>query len=103
MGNVAGTGMDTHVDDWVEFRSGDAYARWFLFLSRLPAHMKNDFMPWIGRYKLFATWRGKRHRVTGASRMGDVWLTADFKRDTGYERRVSVTELSEWSPTSRKP
>lgn len=89
---------DTHVDDWVEDYTQDKYARWFLFLKRLPALEQSDFSEWIDVYKLFATWNGKRYRVTGASRMGDVWLAKDFNRNSGYDHRVSVDELSGWAP-----
>jgi hypothetical protein len=47
-------------------------------------------------YKLFCLYEGKWWRVTGASRMGDVWLTSDFQRDTGYDKRVFLEECSEW-------
>ena len=90
---------DTHIDDWVGDYEQDKYARWFLFLKRLSAVMQADFEEWIAPFKLFATWKGKRYRVTGASRLGDVWLAKDRGRDSGYDHRVSVDELSGWSPT----
>ena len=37
------------------------------------------------------------YRVIGCSRMGDVWLTANFTRENGYDHRVDVAELSAWS------
>ena len=36
-------------------------------------------------------------RCTGASRLGDVWLTSDFNQEMGYEKRVDVEECSNWS------
>lgn len=82
-----------HVDDFIEDSSSDKYAaRWF-DLFRRPALVKlrepNDA-------KLFATFQGKRYRVTGCSRLGDVWLHSDPDADTSYERRVDVDECSEW-------
>ncbi len=86
----------THVDDFVEDYTKSNYARWFLFLKRLPANLQADFAEFIEPFTLYATWKGKRYRVTGASRLGDVWLTSDFKRDTGYEHRVDVDDLTEF-------
>ena len=51
-------------------------------------------------FKLFCTHSGTRYRCTGASRMGDVWLAKDVKRDTGYDLRVDVTECSDWAATA---
>ena len=64
---------------------------------RLPAILQIDFAEWIGQFKLFCSWKGKRYRVTGASRLGDIWLTSDFCKETGYEHRVDLTECSDWS------
>lgn len=89
---------DTHVDMFVDDYTEDKYARWFLFLHRLPATLQADFAEWIAPHKLFASWNGIRYRVTGASRLGDVWLARDFFRETGYDHRVSVDELSDWGP-----
>lgn len=91
----------THVDDFIDhsFKKSDAenYARWFLFLHRLPAEMQMSFKKWISQYELYCTFEGIRYRVTGASRMGDIWLTRDFKQHTGYQRRVMLDDCSEWS------
>ena len=96
---------ERHVDDFVEHgmkwdhESGEAevYARWVLMLHRLPAILLNRFSSYISQYPLFCTWRGERYRVTGASRMGDVWLAKNFKRECGYDERVNVAYCSDWS------
>lgn len=88
---------ELHVDDFVDRHGWHPYARWFFFLARLPAHMRCDFAKWIDPFKLFCTWRGVRYRVTGASRMGDVWLAADHERDCGYDERVALDECTDWS------
>jgi len=89
-----------HVDTFIDDCYGEhKYARWFLFLSRLPAVLRADFEEQIKQYKLFCTWGGERYRCTGASRLGDVWLTKDFNQDIGYQRRINVKDCSEWSKT----
>lgn len=96
----------THVDDWVDRFDmggthkqslGQKYARFCLFLYRLAAVFQMDWSEWIKKHKLFCTYEGKRFRMTGASRMGDVWLTKDFNREVGYEHRVNVDDCSDWS------
>lgn len=87
-----------HVDDFVEdYGSNQRYARWFFLLARLPAALRADFAEFISRYPLFCTWQGQRYRVTGASRMGDVWLSKIHSRDSGYDERVDLGECSDWS------
>jgi hypothetical protein len=93
----------THVDDWVDRFDmgkqsiGQKYARFCLFLYRLAAVFQMDWSEWIKNHKLFCTYEGKRFRMTGASRMGDVWIIKDFDRDTGYDMRVNVDDCSNWS------
>lgn len=89
-----------HVDDFVSFPPNDEagrYAAFCFLLFRLPAVMKMAFQKWIDQYKLFCTYDGKRYRVTGASRLGDVWLTEDFERDIGYDLRVNLEDCTEWA------
>ena len=90
-----------HVDDFTlkvyHKTPGDQYAAWFFFLKRLAACYEIMWDQYIKQYKLFCTYNGERYRVTGASRMGDVWLSADFNREVGYELRVYLDECTNWS------
>lgn len=45
----------------------------------------------------------KRFRVTGCSRVGDVWLHSNVDEDTTYEHRVDVDACSEWSAEPTPP
>ncbi len=86
-----------HVDDFIDDPTSDRYAASWFESFRRPAYdkcLKPDDR------KLFATYRGDRYRVTGCSRMGDVWLDPDFGRECGYTHRVDVSECSDWSPSS---
>lgn len=87
-----------HVDDFLDDPTSDAYAASWLESFRRPAFEKCEKPD---TRKLFATYEGKRYRVTGCSRLGDVWLDSDFNEDTSYERRVGVDECSDWAPTHR--
>lgn len=77
-----------HVDDFVAFPPEDEegrYAAFCLMLFRLPAVMSLAFIPWTAQFKLFCTHGGNRYRITGASRMGDIWLASDFSKEHGYD------------------
>lgn len=91
----------THIDDWLEsaVASRDEavrYAAFFLHHKRLSASAQMAFRPFVGQHKLFCTYEGKRYRVTGASRLGDVWLHPDLMAENGYEHRVDVTDCGAW-------
>lgn len=82
-----------HVDDFIDDPTSDPYAASWFESFRRPAVSK---MRGPDTRKLFATYQGSRYRVTGCSRLGDVWLSADFGREMGYERRVDVDACSNW-------
>jgi len=86
--------MPRHVDDFIDDPLSDKYASsWFESFRRPAASKLRKPDP----RKLFATYQGKRYRVTGCSRLGDVWLHEDQGEDTRYQRRVTVDACSEWS------
>ena len=96
----------THVDNFIDYgtmfrnackEENEAYARWVLNYFRHSAILKSAFYPFMREHKLFCEYEGKKYRVIGASRMGDVWLAKDFKLETGYDLRVCVDNLSKWS------
>lgn len=92
---------NVHVDDFIDSISldgtrqdiADTYAKFFFMLHRLPAYMKHQWNDLISQYKLFCTYKNKTYRITGCSRMGDIWITSDLDRDYGYELRVFVNEV----------
>lgn len=91
-----------HVDDWIDEVEAEQpknvlYAKWFFSLFRMPSLTKMLLRQFIAPYKLFCTYDGKRYRVTGCSRLGDVWLHSDFDQDTRYEHRVDLEACSDWS------
>ena len=85
-----------HVDDFISDHRTDPYASFVLLYMRLPAVTMHKLRPFTAKAKLFCTFDGGRYRVTGASRLGDVWLTSDFRQDVGYETRVDVASCSAW-------
>lgn len=92
-----------HVDNWLDTptfvdEDNENYAKFVIEFFRLPAWKKTAFNQWTKQFKLFCKHDGKAYRVTGASRLGDIWLTSDFEQEVGYELRVSLKECSNWSP-----
>lgn len=89
----------THIDDWLDTHKpankGEQHAMRFLEFARGPAH-GNENRGWMGEHPLFCTYKGETHRCTGASRLGDVWLTKDLSQDRGYQLRIYVDECFEW-------
>ncbi len=94
-----------HVDDFIDGHDGDPYARFVLNYFRLNAICNLDFRPFMEKHRLFCTYKDTggdgaaagRYRVTGASRLGDIWLARDFVQETGYDYRVNVADCHEWS------
>jgi len=81
-------------DDYIDDPSAPAALRTFLEFARSPAHGMLLPKP---HPRLFADHAGTRVRVTMASCLGDVGITTDFNAETGYERRVLVSQLSNFS------
>ena len=86
-----------HVDDFIATMDSDEYASWFFALHRMPSFLQIKFRNFIDKYDLYCTYKNKQYRVTGCSRMGDVWLTTDFNQKLGYELRVDVNECSNFT------
>lgn len=66
-----------------EGRPVEVVAGWDRPLQGFYLNMK--FRSFFEGKKLFCTWHGERWRVTGASRLGDVWLTFAGRRTMATE------------------
>lgn len=83
-----------HCDDYIDDPASSVALRKFLEFARAPAH--GQLLP-KPHPTLFADHEGMRVRVTVASRLGDVGITSDLGAEFGYERRVHVSQLSNFS------
>ncbi len=79
-----------HVDEFIDDPDTDIYASWFLNMKRLNASLQIKFERIIGEYKLFCDYKGKQYRVTGASRLGDIWIVENHDQVNGYDLRVNI-------------
>lgn len=79
-----------HCDDYIDDDTQPAALRAFLARARSPAHghLSSDPYP-----ELYADYQGTRVRVVMASRLGDVGITTDLGRSSGYQKRVDVADL----------
>lgn len=101
-----GVDKNWHVDDWLDvipayFGEEKAlnYVHFMLEHFRRPAVVKLAYDPYMRDAKLFVTYVGVRYRVTGASRLGDIYLQPDFNQEHGYTQRVPLNfaKLTDWS------
>lgn len=113
-----------HCDEYIEDESTpDCLRRWLSYerlaaiLKRPDLHHKSEdklaeakrwVEPHLHQYLwtdpepiLFATFDDKRVRCVMASRFGDVGITFDLRRPFGYDKRVAVSELSDFSTEPR--
>lgn len=86
--------MSKHCDDYIEDPTVPEALRKFLAFARSPGHGLLLPKP---HPKLFAKHAGRYVRVTMASRFGDVGITTDLTAERGYEERVPLDQLSNFS------
>lgn len=88
-----------HCDDYIRDKSQPMCLRKYLLINRIPAVWKYE--KWIGKGRpeprLFADYGLLRVRVVMASRMGDVGITTKLKSENGYEQRVYIYQLTNFS------
>jgi hypothetical protein len=87
---------DDHCDRYIDDPAAPEALRKFIAFARSPAHGQFLTEP---HPRLFADHEGRLVRVTGASRLGDVGITTDLDAEFGYEQRVLVSSLSNFSET----
>ena len=76
------------VFEFLDFRTREEY--W---------QMKNKHL--APKFDVFCIYENKKYKITGASRMGDVWLSKDFNRELGYDLRVDIDNCSTFSYISK--
>ena len=86
-----------HCDNVIHRRNYPICLRFYILVNRLPVLDKYVIHDAVGEPKCFATWEGQRVRLVMASRMGDVGITTQLENDHGYEHRVTIDQLSDFS------
>lgn len=86
-----------HCDDAIHHPDFPECLRYFLLVERLPAVDGCLITSVNGMPKCFATYKGKRVRLVMASRFGDVGITRKLDAERGYDNRVGLHELSDFS------
>ena len=71
--------------------------RYYLLVYRLPATDKNLIVERHGEPVCFADYEGTRVRLKMASRFGDVGIGYNLITPHGYDKRVMVRDLSNFS------
>lgn len=95
-----------HCDDYIRDKSQPKCLRKFLLYHRIPAYWQIKRWRW-GVPELYADYngsecyeKGQRVRVVMVSSFGDVGITSDLSRDHGYDWRVSLEDLTNFSEES---
>lgn len=101
-----------HCDDYIDDETQPKCLREYLRYNRLPAVCKQAgqerstkwIEPDLHQYiwtdpepVLFADHDGRRVRLVMASRFGDVGITEDLSARKGYDKRVSIIDLANFS------
>lgn len=84
-----------HIDDFLDNThrintTELAYAHFVFSFFRQPAVVRMLHRKFMSQFPLFVDHEGETYRVTGASRLGDIWLTTNFEQESGYEKRVDL-------------
>ncbi len=85
-----------HCDDAIQDPDYPLCLRYFLLVHRLPAIDGSVVIAYKGEPECYANYKGRRVRLVMASRFGDVGITYELKAEHGYERRVLLTDLSDF-------
>ncbi len=86
-----------HCDDYIHDFNAPIALRVWLLVHRLPAIDKLVFDAAGYEPTLYADLDGRRVRCVMASRLGDVGITHHLHMTHGYQRRVSVEALTNFS------
>jgi hypothetical protein len=90
-------GEDIHCDEVINNVDYPECLRNWLKVHRSPAIKKSEVNSELGNPQCFATFNGNRFKLVMASRFGDVGITKNLAADNGYEYRVSINRLSDFS------
>lgn len=95
-------GGNLHVDDWLDQSTfavspTEVAARYFLEQFRWPAWKKLLYADLIPKTPVYALYNGEWYQLTGASRMGDIWLRSKDQPNATYTVRVFVQNITRWS------
>ncbi len=96
------TPEEVSVDDFIDSicysdPSNVKYAKFVLHFMRLPAVYQGGFRDLISRYRLYGNYQGRRVRINVTSRLGDVGIHFDLTKSVGYDERVSLKEITDFS------
>lgn len=88
---------ENHCDDIIHLSDYPICLRYFLLVNRLPAVDKCIIVEMKGEPVCFATFKNKKVRLVMASRFGDVGITKNLSDTHGYDKRVSIKQLSNFT------
>lgn len=92
-----------HCDSYISSYWESNSLRWYLFFNRLSATDKGLCRAnGVSDPKLWAKHGGAWVRVVMASRFGDVGITSNLDAENGYDDRVAVEDLTDFTDVRPK-
>ena len=92
-----------HCDRYISRYGEPNSLRWYLFFNRLSATDKGLCRAnGVADPKLWAKYEGSWVRVVMASRFGDVGITSSLDAENGYDDRVAVEDLTDFTDVRPK-
>lgn len=92
----------THIYDWLDNPDNRNHPAWRYLDEFTKCDLEEKAQLWLESTVVLCSYQGTRYRLTGASRLGDVWIHSNFNVHDGYVKRVDITELSDWEVHERK-
>jgi len=86
-----------HCDDYIHDVTAPRCLRFYLLWNRMPAADQMLMREFRAQPTLYANYKDMRVRVVMASRLGDLGITENLKAEDGYQYRVHVDDLSNFS------
>ena len=94
-----------HIFEWLEIKpktEAEQKAKIFLDFRTRPAMTQLDNEHKIQGLKIYCIYKLSKYRITGASRLGDVWLCKASSKEAlqdlpQYEKRVDIEDCSNFS------
>ena len=89
-----------HIYDWLDEEKTDLaelkVQEYLDFRTRAAVYQMENKEKIYGLF-VYCEYKGIKYRITGASRLGDIWLAKNLERESGYDIRVMIEDCSEFS------
>ena len=89
-----------HCDEYISDPTTPSALKNYLEVARAPAMNKYKLSIKLGHPQCFATYNGQKVKLVMASRLGDVGISYDLTAERGYDKRIYLDDLSDFTAAS---